>query len=44
MKSKWIGFGVLWPWLRYRFASRRLTPRFDPQGRIYMLVCEEAWR
>ena len=40
MNGKWIGFGVLWPWLRYRFASRYMTPRFDENGRVYMLLCD----
>ena len=40
MNGKWIGFGVLWPWLRYRFASRNTTPRLDEQGRVYMLLCD----
>ena len=35
-----IGFGLLFPWIKYRFASRRMTPRFDAHGRIYMLVCD----
>lgn len=35
-----IGFAVLWPWLRYRFATKRMTPRFDEHGRVYMLICD----
>lgn len=42
MKSKWIGLAVLWPWLKYRFAGRKMTPRFDAQGRIYMLLCDDV--
>lgn len=37
---KWIGWAVLWPWMKYRFASRRMTPRFDDKGRVYMLLCD----
>jgi len=35
-----IGFSILWPWLKYRFASKKMTPRFDENGNIYMLICE----
>lgn len=35
-----IGWAILWPWLGYRFASKRMTPRFDQHGRIYMLLCD----
>ncbi len=35
-----IGFAALYPWLEYRFASAQMTPRFDQEGRIYMLICD----
>jgi len=36
-----IGFSILWPFAKYRFASKRMTPRVDKNGNIYMLLCEE---
>jgi hypothetical protein len=36
-----IGFSLLWPWSKYRFASKEMTPRFDANGDIYMLLCVE---
>ena len=35
-----IGISVLWPWSKYRFASKKMTPRFNKNGDIYMLLCD----
>lgn len=35
-----LGVGLLNPLKEYKFASKNMTPRFDENGNIYMLVCE----
>jgi len=36
-----IGHAVLKNWMGYEFSSKKMYPRFDPQGRIYCLICDE---
>ncbi len=33
-----IGFVQLFPWQEYRLVPGVWTPRFDPAGRIYMIL------
>lgn len=33
-----FGYAFVFPWRRERFAPGPWTPRYDPQGRIYMLI------
>jgi len=40
-KKETLGFGVLKPWRMHRFASGTMSPRFDANGNIYMLICDK---
>ncbi|MGZ8924375.1 MAG: hypothetical protein ACXW2E_00695 [Nitrososphaeraceae archaeon] len=36
-----IGCCVLKPFMSRKFASNRMVPRYDHNGNIYALICEE---
>ena len=36
-----IGVSIVWPWTGHQFASKRMTPRFNKNGKIYMLLCDD---
>ncbi len=37
-----IGFGVLKPFIKHKFASNIMRPRYDSNGNIYALICDET--